>query len=257
MKERIVSSLIGIPLIILVVYLGGLYIDIAWYAVVLILIVELVSMVFQKLEVPVLIPAIIYLSVSFIAVLKGYNLDLLLLAFYLITSLILNLIIFRKHNIHAITLFLSSTIYIVTLGKYLLLLSRINIRVLIFSFLVAWSYDSFAYFIGKTWGKRRPWPDLSPKKSVEGVIGGICGSVLIAFIYGQYNQWNILVVITYAFVAAFLAQSGDLIESAIKRTCNVKDSGKILPGHGGLLDRFDSVLPVLPWTFLIFGLLKL
>jgi phosphatidate cytidylyltransferase len=103
--------------------------------------------------------------------------------------------------------------------------------------------DTFAYFIGRAFGRHRMAPRISPNKSVEGAIGGIIGSVVAAIVVKIYNPWlgwgeSVL----FGLVIGFVGQWGDLFESAVKRDFRVKDSGKILPGHGGILDRFDAVL---------------
>ncbi len=122
--------------------------------------------------------------------------------------------------------------------------------------LCTWAYDSFAYFSGLGFGHTRPWPSVSPKKSLEGVAGGALGSVLLALLLFRYlpalrvvgDAWMLHGVV-FGFCAALAAQTGDLAESAIKRHFQVKDSGHFLPGHGGLLDRVDSIIFVTPFVY--------
>ena len=123
---------------------------------------------------------------------------------------------------------------------------------------VPWITDSAAYFIGNAMGKHKLSPVISPKKTVEGAVGGLlCGLVtpfvvalVFMLIYGQvtYN-WLILAVI--GLVNPFISIMGDLLFSVIKRGCDIKDFGSIMPGHGGLLDRFDSVLFTVPVVFIL------
>lgn len=110
-----------------------------------------------------------------------------------------------------------------------------------------WSTDSGAYFIGRAFGKTKLWPAISPKKTVEGAIGGLlCGFVVIVGI----DLWSSILPIDRAVligvVTGIAGQFGDLVESAIKRHYDVKDSGHIFPGHGGVLDRVDSWIVVFP-----------
>ena len=104
--------------------------------------------------------------------------------------------------------------------------------------------DTFAYFVGRAFGSHKMAPRISPKKSIEGAVGGIIGSVIAAVVVRIYNTtwlgWGTAVIL--GLIIGFVGQWGDLFESAVKRDFRVKDSGKILPGHGGILDRFDAVL---------------
>ena len=132
-------------------------------------------------------------------------------------------------------------------------------------FLLAWITDSGAYFVGCSIGKHKLIPKLSPKKTVEGAIGGLVACVLISLGYvwfldkcfdislfggGDYYKMLILSVI-----GSVISQLGDFASSAIKREFNVKDFGNILPGHGGVLDRFDSIIFVAPFVYYILTLL--
>ncbi|MCL5736192.1 MAG: phosphatidate cytidylyltransferase [Actinobacteria bacterium] len=103
--------------------------------------------------------------------------------------------------------------------------------------------DTFAYFVGRAIGSHRMAPRISPKKSVEGAVGGLVGAVVAALIVKLYSPWlPARDAIILGLVIGIVGQWGDLFESAIKRDFRVKDSGRILPGHGGILDRFDAIL---------------
>jgi len=117
--------------------------------------------------------------------------------------------------------------------------------------LFIWANDSFAYLIGKNFGKRKLFQSVSPKKTIEGFIGGIFFTIVTAIIIANYSDlfsmthWIVLSIIT-----SVLGTTGDLVESKLKRQAKVKDSGYIMPGHGGLLDRLDSLLFVAPFVYL-------
>jgi phosphatidate cytidylyltransferase len=116
-----------------------------------------------------------------------------------------------------------------------------------------WATDSGAYFGGRAFGKRPLWPAISPKKTVEGALGGIGASVIVALCFSFYApellSWSR--AIGLGIVIAIVGQSGDLIQSAYKRIRKIKDTGTILPGHGGVLDRCDSWLIVFPFIQLL------
>ncbi len=118
-----------------------------------------------------------------------------------------------------------------------------------------WSYDSFAFFAGCRFGRCKPWAHISPNKSLEGVAGGLLGSTLVstlafALLLPELG-WGQLAIYSLPFglCVGVLAQTGDLLESALKRAHAIKDSGRFLPGHGGLLDRIDSVLFTTPFVY--------
>jgi phosphatidate cytidylyltransferase len=123
-------------------------------------------------------------------------------------------------------------------------------------FLVIWSDDTFAYLVGRGIGRRRLFPSISPKKTLEGSVAGLLGSLLVAWVFARlfWQTASLKTVILLAGLVALFGQIGDLAESAMKRGANMKDSGSVLPGHGGLLDRVDSLLfgaPVLWLTLAI------
>lgn len=130
-------------------------------------------------------------------------------------------------------------------------------------FIASWVTDTFAYFTGKFLGKHKLCEKISPKKTVEGSIGGILGAVAGFFVYflamGSYHglSFNYLNVVILAVTSSVLSQLGDLFASAIKREHNIKDFGSIMPGHGGVLDRFDSLLLTVPYIFLFLKFLPL
>lgn len=128
----------------------------------------------------------------------------------------------------------------------------------------SWISDIGAYFVGSLCGKHKLCPDLSPKKTVEGAVGGVLSSVLISFAFSLlFNTFShsfradTLWITLLAVPLSVVGMIGDLLFSYIKRYCNIKDYGKLLPGHGGILDRFDSVLAVAPVMFALANLLDL
>lgn len=114
-----------------------------------------------------------------------------------------------------------------------------------------WAYDICAFFVGCGIGKRRPWPAISPNKSLEGAIGGLLGSIIISLLFLRWLGIDLWLVhgLLLGVGIGFLAQTGDLAESALKRNLQTKDSGVFLPGHGGLLDRIDSLLFTIPFVY--------
>lgn len=125
-----------------------------------------------------------------------------------------------------------------------------------FALIGTWASDSFAYFAGKRFGKHRMAPHISPNKTMEGLFGGIAGTIILCLILSAAVDFSILVGFLMGVIVAVMAPMGDLFESYLKRACDVKDSGNILPGHGGMMDRFDSLLFVAPAVLLFLSLIR-
>jgi len=123
----------------------------------------------------------------------------------------------------------------------------------ILSILIAtWTFDSFAYIIGVKFGKNKILPSISPKKSWEGFFGGMIVTIILAFLYCLYEEKNFTDdYMLLGIIVPFLATLGDFIQSAYKREAGVKDSGNLIPGHGGMLDRMDSLLISIPFLYTI------
>ena len=127
-------------------------------------------------------------------------------------------------------------------------------------FTSAWGSDTFAYLIGKKFGKHKLTP-ISPKKTVEGAIGGVLGALLFSLLYTvvmnnfMHLSINYLHIAIITIILAIIGEIGDLAASGIKRYCRIKDFSDLLPGHGGMLDRIDSLLLITPFAYILFGML--
>ena len=114
------------------------------------------------------------------------------------------------------------------------------------AFLATWASDTFAFFIGTAFGRHKLAPSISPNKSIEGAIGGLLGAIFAVIAFGHFTAIPMVHRIATGAIVGLVSPIGDLAESALKRFCGVKDSGSLLPGHGGVLDRFDSILFSVP-----------
>jgi phosphatidate cytidylyltransferase len=126
-------------------------------------------------------------------------------------------------------------------------------RLLLFALVLTWAADTAAYFVGRAVGKHPLAPHLSPKKTWEGSVGSMIGSLLIACAFSFWISIPLLHLLAMAVLGNVAGQMGDLLESAYKRSAGVKDSGGLLPGHGGVLDRIDALILCIPviWYYLI------
>lgn len=115
----------------------------------------------------------------------------------------------------------------------------------------SWGSDTCAYVVGKLIGKKKIFPRLSPKKSLEGCIGGALGAALLGAVYGRWVQKNTILFALACALGAVVSMVGDLAASAIKRNREIKDYGNLIPGHGGVMDRFDSVIVTAPIVYFL------
>jgi len=118
--------------------------------------------------------------------------------------------------------------------------------ILLFALVITWMGDTAAYFVGRAIGKHKLAPALSPKKTWEGTIASMLAAILVAFVFAKYVNVPLVHFLGMAVVGNFAGQAGDLLESAYKRSAGVKDSGSLLPGHGGVLDRIDALILTIP-----------
>jgi phosphatidate cytidylyltransferase len=160
----------------------------------------------------------------------------------------------QKQPIASIGVFVFGIIYLVipfSLINKLMTQDKNEFPVIIGMILLIWSNDTFAYLIGRKLGKTPLFERISPKKTWEGTIGGICFTLLTGLLIYYFSEtYNPIFWFVAACIVAPAAIYGDLLESLFKRSLNIKDSGKILPGHGGILDRFDAVLFTVPFFYL-------
>jgi phosphatidate cytidylyltransferase len=139
-----------------------------------------------------------------------------------------------------------------------------NPKIIISIFILIWTNDTFAFIVGKSIGKNKLFEKVSPKKTIEGFIGGVVFAVIASYIISRYYfepkeyyfKKSVVIWMTIAIIVGVFGTIGDLIESKFKRIAGVKDSGNIMPGHGGILDRLDSVIFVAPIIFLFYQILN-
>jgi len=154
---------------------------------------------------------------------------------------------------HELSLVITAFMYIPFLTTHLMMIRLLPLGSswLLLIMLIVMTNDAAAYYIGSAFGKHRLYEAVSPKKSIEGALGGLGGSLVGAFLAKHvfFSQLGYTDIIVTALVIGIIGQLGDLFESLLKRSFKVKDSGSIFPGHGGVLDRMDSILFAAPVTY--------
>ena len=264
LRIRVLSALLGIPLILFVLYFRGLYLYFFIAAVSLVGLFEYyramsnINMHTNKM-------------LGYISVIVYYIMFLLPINFQrpglLIAISVMTLftyeIVTQKHGIPEISINILGIVYIPFLFSHLLFIEKLKYGniILWLPFLTAWFTDTFAYFVGVYMGRVKLCPGISPKKTVEGAIGGIIGSVALSILTGFImNMLGVDIKIIHFVITGFLcgiaSEIGDLSASYIKRYTGIKDFGNLIPGHGGILDRFDSILftaPIIYYYFVLIG----
>jgi phosphatidate cytidylyltransferase len=179
------------------------------------------------------------------------------LLIFLFGSVVLGLL--TKRPLHdvlpAIAIGSAALLFVVLPFSYIVRLDEIEPvgrQLVLFTLVLVWAGDMLAYFVGKSLGRVPMAPALSPKKTWEGALGNVLASLIVAVLFAKWMQTDVITLLVIAGVANITGQAGDLIESAYKRGAAVKDSGALLPGHGGMLDRIDSLILATPAVWILY-----
>lgn len=250
LAARIISALIGIPLLIFIVLQGDPYFLIALSFLTLLALSEFKNIISgigqQGLLFPLLVGALLF-PLQF---LLKYKYILPFFFFYLLFCFCYYLIFYPRYSLDDLSITILGILYILGGFFHLLLLRQLSegAWLVLYLFIVIWSTDTGAYFIGLTLGKHKLAPAISPKKTWEGFLGGLVTSFLAVYLFSlHFSLSNVLFYLT-PLISCF-GQLGDLFASSLKRFAHLKDFGQIIPGHGGVLDRFDSILWAAPLTY--------
>ncbi|WP_425447471.1 phosphatidate cytidylyltransferase [Dethiothermospora halolimnae] len=249
MLKRIISGIIGLLILIIIVTKGGTFLNIGVLLISLIGLYE-INGVLSKYKNEKLFMGFNYLlALAFFLIVSIDRIELTQLILFVYFISVISMLVFRENTTVldvASTIF--SGIYVVFFIYHIAFINDSKLIWLIF--IIAFGTDTFAYFIGVNFGKRKLCPNLSPKKSIEGSIAGIIGSLVLTIIFVNYfNLGNILKFSLLSIICSIMSQVGDLTASRIKRLAEVKDYGNIMPGHGGIIDRFDSILFTAPIVY--------
>ncbi len=258
MIKRIATAIIGIPLLIFMLIMGDIYLFLPILIISLIGLYEFYSALEGKGYKP-----FFYLGYMFtFTILSGFYYKSTLPYFLINIVLLIMLLSFiqlKKHKYSIVDCALTTygILYIPLLLGHIILTAALPKRECVWLiFIVAWSTDTFAYFGGLIFGSKKLCPKISPKKTIAGAIWGVIGSVVACGLFASiYFNDYIILFMSFGLLSSILSQLGDLTASQIKRHVEIKDFGHIFPGHGGVLDRFDSILFTAPAVYYFFILL--
>lgn len=268
LKTRVISALAGLALLIVVLYLGSVTLGIVVSIIAAIGLYEFYNSVSKVKNVHPVKP-VGYLSIIPMVILGLQSTGWFQIDLNILTGISLCMIIFigmacivfkhREYNIVDVCVTVFGIAYVPFLMSFIILIRNMDhgIFLIWLIFIGAWGTDTMAYTFGRLFGKRKIIPEISPKKTMAGAIGGIIGCIALMLLFGfvvrTYFSLNIsfMALSMLGLLCGMISQVGDWSASAIKRYVNVKDFGNIMPGHGGVLDRFDSILFVAPVVYFV------
>lgn len=257
MKQRIITGAAIALLMIAIFLLSGTVV----YPIIMTLLCaigtwEMLGCIRQRDNKLLSVPAMLVSVISpVLSCFFGYGSVLMVVMLYIAVLLSLSVFFDEKVKVINVSEVFMTTLYVVLCFTALLRLRYIEAGaeyIYLLVFIAAWVTDTFAYFTGFLFGKHKLIPKISPKKTVEGAIGGVIFCVVAFIVYGIVvgkvtdAKLNLFVLAVVGFFMSLVSMIGDLIASSIKRTYGIKDYSNLFPGHGGVLDRFDSIMILSP-----------
>lgn len=265
MKQRIISGLIGTIFVVLMLFLRNTIVFnvIIALAIVVALYEALVDTKYIKSFALFLISTVFAITVPFFQVLGSQRIGVTITYAYLLLTLVIMLFSKNKITLREVSYVIMMSLIIpfsLSTLVYLNVAETDGLFLLLTALGGAWMGDTGAYFIGNKFGRHKLAPDISPKKTIEGAVGSVFATalffIILSFIWElavlkDAGKVQYLYMILTGIVCSIVGMLGDLVFSYIKRSCNIKDFGKIIPGHGGVLDRVDSLIFTAPLVYLI------
>lgn len=267
--KRTISSLVFGPIILIAAWLGGIWLQLLIWAIVVLGIKEFCNLIgtYKNIKLYTILLTVVGIGITAFIFFFQLNLNIVYCYFFSILLILGFDAISGKynHSLERISYSLFTLLYIPLIEfLYLLRLLEDGRAYLMILIILIWITDTAAYFVGANWGKHKGIVNVSKKKSIEGFAAGIIAAFLFAYIlnilanllWSSY-QFTWYTVTTYGIIVGVFGQLGDLMESALKRDFNIKDTSNLIPGHGGILDRFDSILisgPLLYFSLTVLGI---
>lgn len=252
LAQRIISALVGIPLVVIAVWFGGIPLILLTGLIIVLGLMEMNEMLAKLGLKPSLWLAVaggLIMTAGAYLYKEGYPGPTITIILFM--HLLATVALYPRYSLLDSAGTMMGTMYVGLLNYFYLLRMLPDGWIwLIFTLTATWATDTAAYFVGMAFGRRRIAPTLSPKKTLEGAVGGFAGSILVAGVFSYiYTFLPVSKVLLLGLSLGAAAQVGDLLESAFKRQAGVKDSSDLIPGHGGILDRIDSTLFTAPLVY--------
>ncbi len=253
---RTITASFLVPVTLLFMWLGGIFLLFFVLAIINISLIEFLRFCHRRNIYPY--PACIFLPANLIPVCVQFSLSIIhLWAAALFFIILLSLLRFSHGNfLERISTTLLAIVYLSLLPTCIILLRWVGFKFCLFPLILTWVFDTGAYLIGVAVGRHKLAPSISPKKTYEGLIGGLIVTLPATFLLNHWlaTKFALYDIVLMTVGIAILATLGDLFESAFKRDTDLKDTSTIFPGHGGMLDRIDSLLFTIPFFYLLLRL---
>ena len=269
MLKRIITAIVAVIILLPILWFSDTYLFPAAIAIVTcISLFEMFSCLGFRNRFAVTLPSyLIGTIIPFLGRLAGGASALMptvcaVMMLYILYLMALSVILHEKYSMHELAMCYMTSIYIICGFSSIQFLRNMSSNIYLLVFIGAWVTDIFAYFTGVFWGKHKLCEKISPKKTIEGSIGGIvfCSLSFVLFgmlvIQAELEPYEYIILAAVGIIISIVSQIGDLSMSLIKRHYGIKDFGKIFPGHGGMLDRFDSIIAVSTVLFILISTLK-
>ena len=254
-RQRLISTIALIILFILLLFIGNPFLTIFFSLLFSLIIIEyekLTATLSKSLQLcKTLLLQIVLLSFTIFEIFE-YDISLMFfnnLFFFLSISILINLIFFLYKKTDSIKIILSTLIIFSFFALISILQKSNGLNLFLYVVILVSTMDIFAYLGGKLLGKIKIMPNISKGKTIEGTAIGLFATVILSILFKDLINYNLKYSLIFGFMIGILAFFGDLVESSFKRTIGVKDSGKLIPGHGGLMDRFDGYFLTLPFSY--------
>lgn len=252
LTQRIISALVGIPLVVIAVWFGGIPLILLTGILIVLGLREMNEMLAKlglKPSIWLAVAGGLIMTAGAFLYQDGYPGPTITIILFM--HLLATVALYPRYSLLDSAGTMMGTMYVGLLNYFYLLRMMPDGWIwLIFTLTATWATDTAAYFVGMAFGRRRIAPALSPKKTLEGAVGGFAGSILVAGVFSYiYSFLPMSKVLLLGLSLGAAAQVGDLLESAFKRQAGVKDSSTLIPGHGGILDRIDSTLFTAPLVY--------
>ena len=255
-RQRFISTIILSFLFILLFFLGNPYVSFIFsmlFGFVLFECEKLISKTLKRLQVIKIL--LLQITLLFFTIFEIYNIENMSLLYnnyitFILISVCFNSIFLLYNKTNFINFILTNLIIISFFSLIGILESPNGLYMILYAVILVSTMDVFAYLGGNLLGKRKIIPVISKGKTIEGTIIGLTSTIIISYFIKDLMDFNVIYSLIYGFFMGIFAFLGDLLESIFKRKIGVKDSGKLIPGHGGLMDRFDGYFLVIPFLYI-------